>query len=66
MKLIKARMKGQRPRLLEADDEPQDGKVVDLMERLRQSLDSRTATRRKPKAARAPHAGKKKRSRQAA
>ena len=66
MKLIKARMKGQRPKLPQADDEPHDGKVVDLMERLRQSLDSRTATRQKPKAARAPHAGKKKRSRHAA
>ena len=39
MKLIKARMKGQRPKLTGEAPEPQDGKVVDLMERLRQSLE---------------------------
>ena len=41
MKLIKARMKGEKPKLPEAADAPDDGKVVDLMERLRQSLASR-------------------------
>ena len=41
MKLIKARMKGERPKLPQADEPPQEGKVVDLMERLRQSLASR-------------------------
>jgi DNA end-binding protein Ku len=39
MKLIKARMKGERPRLTGEEPEPQEGKVVDLMERLRQSLE---------------------------
>lgn len=37
MKLIRARIKGEKPRLPAADPPP-DGKVVDLMERLRQSL----------------------------
>lgn len=41
MKLIRARMKGERPRLPEAE-EPPEGKVVDLMERLRQSLETRS------------------------
>ena len=41
MKLIKARMKGEKPKLPESADAPDDGKVVDLMERLRQSLASR-------------------------
>ena len=40
MKLIKARMKGQTPHLPAAKESPQ-GQVVDLMERLRQSLESR-------------------------
>jgi DNA end-binding protein Ku len=40
MKLIHARMKGERPKLPPAEDVP-EGKVVDLMERLRQSLDTR-------------------------
>jgi DNA end-binding protein Ku len=66
MKLIKARMKGQRPTLAKAAEEPQEGKVVDLMERLRQSLDSRTSTRPRPKGARPVLAAKKKRSRHAA
>lgn len=37
MKLIKARIKGEKPNLPSADTPP-EGKVVDLMERLRQSL----------------------------
>ncbi len=61
-----ARMKGQRPRLAAAAEEPQEGKVVDLMERLRQSLDSRTSTRPRPKGARPAQAGKRKRTRRAA
>jgi DNA end-binding protein Ku len=60
MKLIKARMKGQRPKLPEAEAEPQEGKVVDLMERLRQSLDSRTPARAKAKGARSTQARRKK------
>jgi DNA end-binding protein Ku len=40
MKLIRARMKGEKPRLPAAEAPPQ-GEVVDLMERLRQSLETR-------------------------
>jgi DNA end-binding protein Ku len=42
MKLIKARLKGEKPKLPHAE-EPQETRVVDLMERLRQSLESRQA-----------------------
>ena len=37
MRIIKARMKGKTVKL-EAAEEPREAKVVDLMERLRQSL----------------------------
>ena len=40
MKLIKARIKGEKPKLPQAEELP-EGKVVDLMERLRQSLEQR-------------------------
>jgi non-homologous end joining protein Ku len=66
MKIIKARMKGKVAKLT-IHDEPQQAEVVDLMERLRQSLQgadggarktsrarkttTRTATRKKKKAA---------------
>jgi DNA end-binding protein Ku len=39
MKLIKARIKGEKPKLPPAEAPP-EGKVVDLMERLRQSLEA--------------------------
>ncbi len=39
MKLIKARIKGEKPKL-PAAEAPPEGKVVDLMERLRQSLEA--------------------------
>jgi DNA end-binding protein Ku len=45
MKLIRARMKGQRPHLPAAEPAPH-GEVVDLMERLRRSLESRTSSPR--------------------
>jgi DNA end-binding protein Ku len=57
MKLIKARMKGQKPHLPAAEAAPQ-GQVVDLMERLRQSLESRDGGPRK--GARARRASPKK------
>jgi len=57
MKLIKARMKGQKPHLPAAEAAPQ-GQVVDLMERLRQSLESREGGPRK--GARARRASPKK------
>jgi len=57
MKLIKARMKGQKPHLPVAEAAPQ-GQVVDLMERLRRSLESREGGPRK--GARARRASPKK------
>ncbi len=39
MRVIKARMKGTKARLV-SDERPRDAKVVDLMERLRQSLEA--------------------------
>jgi DNA end-binding protein Ku len=44
MKVIKARIKGEKPRLPSAE-QPEAGGVVDLMERLRQSLEAGKATR---------------------
>jgi DNA end-binding protein Ku len=61
MKIIKAKMKGKKP-ALEAAPEPQHTEVVDLMERLRQSLQGagagRSGAARRTKAA----AGKKKKA----
>ena len=57
MKLIKARMKGEKPRLPAAEPAPQ-GEVVDLMERLRQSLAAQSGTTGRkpaPKTRRTPH-----------
>ena len=53
MKVINARVKGEKPRLPAAAGEPQGGEVVDLMERLRQSLESRNPSTRR--AASRPH-----------
>jgi DNA end-binding protein Ku len=62
MKLINARIKGEKPRLPAAAGEPQGGgEVVDLMERLRQSLESRNPARRRATAARSHRPGKAKR-----
>jgi len=64
MKLIRARMKGEKPRLPAAEEMPQ-GEVVDLMERLRQSLAAKRAPaggKRAPKARR----GHQKKARHAA
>ena len=55
MKIIKGKVKGKKV-TLEAPETPRQGEVVDLMERLRRSLDQAGA---KPKAAKA-RAGKKK------
>jgi DNA end-binding protein Ku len=64
MKLIKARMKGERPHLPVAEPAPQ-GEVVDLMERLRRSLESRAPSSRAARsgqaaAAKGRHASHKK------
>ncbi len=50
MKLIKARLKGHKPKL-PAAEAPPEGKVVDLMDRLRQSLEAAQGTK-KPSGAR--------------
>lgn len=50
MKIIRAKMKGRPPRLAEAP-EPQQAEVVDLMERLRQSLQTAGAKGTKKRAA---------------
>jgi DNA end-binding protein Ku len=66
MKLIRARIKGQKPKLPQAE-EPQETKVVDLMERLRQSLDARSSTRAgSTKGARPAQSSRKKKPRHAA
>lgn len=63
MRIIRARMKGKAPKLAEAA-EPQQAEVVDLMERLRQSLEASGAPGRKPARARKT-TGKAKRKRAA-
>jgi non-homologous end joining protein Ku len=52
MKIIKAKLKGKEPHLVE-HVEPQNAEVVDLMERLRQSLQGAGGGGAKKKAARA-------------
>jgi DNA end-binding protein Ku len=47
MRIIRARMKGKEPKLVE-EVEPQQAEVVDLMERLRRSLEQSSGARRKP------------------
>ena len=39
MRIIKAKMKGKKAKLEEPDEEPADPKVIDLMSRLRASLE---------------------------
>jgi DNA end-binding protein Ku len=62
MKLINARIKGEKPRLPAAAGEPQGGEVVDLMERLRQSLEARNPATRRESAARSRRPTKTKRA----
>jgi DNA end-binding protein Ku len=50
MKIIKAKMKGKEPKL-EAVEEPQQAEVVDLMERLRQSLQGASGGKKRAVAA---------------
>jgi len=53
MRIIKARMKGKEARL-EAHEEPRQAEVVDLMERLRQSLQGGVRTAKRAKSAKSP------------
>jgi DNA end-binding protein Ku len=61
MKIIRARMKGKEPRLV-AHEEPQQAEVVDLMERLRQSLQGAGARKKPARARKTPARGKRKRA----
>lgn len=53
MRIIRARLKGEKATLVE-DSKPQPAEVVDLMERLRQSLDAARRRARKRTGAKAP------------
>ena len=63
MKIIKAKLKGRKPDL-EVGEEPQSAEVVDLMERLRQSLQSAGGAKKQAKtgAKKAAARGKKRRA----
>lgn len=61
MKVIQAKMKGKEARL-EAEEEPRSAEVVDLMERLRRSLESKGGARPPHRAARSAAADKPARS----
>ena len=60
MKIIKAKLKGKEPDL-EAPEEPRQAEVVDLMERLRQSLEGAGGSKRKMARAKTTARAKKKR-----
>jgi DNA end-binding protein Ku len=55
MRIIKAKMKGKEPKLV-GEKEPHRGEVVDLMERLRESLEGRAQSRPRAKTSRAKKA----------
>jgi DNA end-binding protein Ku len=62
MKIIRAKMKGRTPKL-PAPAEPEHGEVVDLMERLRQSLETAGRPARKPgRAKKTPARARRKRA----
>ncbi len=68
MRLIKAKMKG-KPADLVSDERPRDSNVVDLMERLRRSLEGaggRARTSKRAKAKRAPKSARAKSSKRRA
>jgi DNA end-binding protein Ku len=60
MRIVKAKMKGREPKLVEAA-EPQGAEVVDLMERLRQSLQG-AGTRKPARRSKAKARGKKRKA----
>ena len=65
MRIIKAKMKGKQP-LLEAHEEPRQAEVVDLMERLRRSLqDAGTGAKKKTRARKTKATARSKRKRAA-
>lgn len=62
MRIIRARVKGKAPKLVE-DVEPQQAEVIDLMERLRRSLEaSGGAARTRARAKKTPTRAKRKRA----
>lgn len=61
MQIIKARLKGKEPKLAAAV-EPQQAEVVDLMERLRQSLQAAGTTRKPARAKKTAARGKKRKA----
>ncbi len=63
MKIIKAKLKGKKPDLV-VEEEPRSAEVVDLMERLRQSLQGAGGTKKQAKsgAKRAAARGKKRKA----
>jgi len=54
MKIIKAKMKGKKPKLEEPEDEAPDTGVLDLMSKLRASLEQGTAKKTGRKRAATP------------
>lgn len=65
MRIIRAKIKGKAP-TVELDSEPRSAEVVDLMERLRNSLNAKTKTRTTGRSRQAVTTRKKKSRRQAA
>ena len=61
MRVIKAKLKGRRPRLEQMESTPQQAEVVDLMARLRASLEGKKGAGRRPEPARKQRASKKSR-----
>lgn len=59
MKIVKAKMKGKEPKLA-APAEPKQAEVVDLMERLRQSLEGAGGARKIARSRKTPARGKRK------
>jgi DNA end-binding protein Ku len=58
MRVINAKMKGKRPKLVGEDHTPKQSEVVDLMARLRASLEGKPAGKKAPGSARKPAASK--------
>jgi DNA end-binding protein Ku len=58
MRVINAKVKGQRPKLVAGDHTPKQAEVVDLMARLRASLEGKPAAKKPAGSARKPPASK--------
>jgi DNA end-binding protein Ku len=62
MRIIKAKLKGKKPRLQEQEPEPADSQVIDLMSRLRESLEGSKRKTKESKTSRKRERAKKVRS----